>query len=172
MRKGPARHCVAAWPAKRVRVRCHVEEKVMHIRKLVGLGTLIATLAAGSLALAQEQSEPSPAEQKTDQKMMMGGCPMMKGMMGKDKGGMMGQMMAPDRSALFGTRVTPVMNLSVEDVSGYLTAQLEQLNNKRLKLGEVKSADGTITADIVTVDNSLVQRLKVNRHTGTIEYQQ
>jgi hypothetical protein len=29
----------------------------------------------------------------------------------------------------------------------------------------------TITADIVTVDNSLVLRLKVDRHTGTIEYQ-
>ena len=36
----------------------------------------------------------------------------------------------------------------------------------------VKSADGgTITADIVTVDNSLVQRLKVDQRTGTIEYQ-
>ena len=29
---------------------------------------------------------------------------------------------------------------------------------------------GTITADIMTVDNSLVLRLKVDRHTGTIEY--
>ena len=142
----------------------------MHIRKLIGLGALIATLVGSSIAFAQEQkqSEPSPAEQKTDQKMMMGGCPMMKGMMGK--GGMMGQMMGPDKGALFGTRVTPMMNLSVEDVSGYLTVQLDQLNNKRLKLGEVKSEDGTITADIVTVDNSLVQRLKVNRHTGAIDY--
>lgn len=161
----------------------------MRIRKLIGLSTLIAALVAGSLALAQEQSEPSSAEhsahraaadqkedaadQKADQKkkMMMGGCPMMKGMMGKGKKGMMGQMMGADKGALFGTRVTPVMNLSVEDVSGYLTVQLDQLNNKRLKLGEVKSEDGTITADIVTVDDSLVQRLKVNRHTGTIEYQ-
>lgn len=160
----------------------------MRIRKLIGLSTLIAALVAGSLAFAQEQSEPSSAEhsahhaaadqkedatdQKADQKkMMMGGCPMMKGMMGKGKKGMMGQMMGADKGALFGTRVTPVMNLSVEDVSGYLTVQLDQLNNKRLKLGEVKSADGTITADIVTVDNSLVQRLKVNRYTGAIEYQ-
>jgi hypothetical protein len=31
--------------------------------------------------------------------------------------------------------------------------------------------NGTITADIATVDNSLVQRLKVDRHTGAIEYQ-
>lgn len=156
------------------------------MHKLIGLGMLIATLVAGSIAFAQEQGEQSSAEhsahhaaaqkedaaeQKTDQKMMMGGCPMMKGMMGKGKKGMMGQMMGADKGALFGTRVTPVMNLSVEDVSGYLTVQLDQLNNKRLKVGEVKSEDGTITADIVTVDNSLVQRLKVNRHTGAIEYE-
>jgi hypothetical protein len=63
------------------------------------------------------------------------------------------------------------MNLSVEDVRGYLDAQLDGLNDKRLKVGDVKSDDGSITANIVTVDNSLVQRLKVNRHTGDIEYQ-
>jgi hypothetical protein len=49
--------------------------------------------------------------------------------------------------------------------------QLDRLNNKRLKLGDIRSDDGTITADVVTLDNSLVQRLKVDRHTGAIEYQ-
>ena len=57
--------------------------------------------------------------------------------------------------ALFGSRVTPVMNLSPEDVRGYLGLQLQRLNNKRLKIGDLKSDDGTITADVVTVDNSL-----------------
>jgi hypothetical protein len=74
-------------------------------------------------------------------------------------------------AAPFGTRVTPMMNLSVEDVRSYLDAQLEHLNNKRLKVGDVKANDGTITADIVTVDNSLVQRLKISRRTGAIEYE-
>jgi hypothetical protein len=73
--------------------------------------------------------------------------------------------------ALFGSRVTRVMNLSLEDVRGYLALRLERLNNKRLKIGDLKSDDGTITADIVTVDNSLVQRLKVDRHTGAIQYE-
>jgi hypothetical protein len=72
---------------------------------------------------------------------------------------------------LFGSRVTPMMNLSIDDVRGYLASQLEGLNNKRLKVGDIKSDDGTITADIVTVDNSLVQRLKVDRHTGAINYE-
>lgn len=63
------------------------------------------------------------------------------------------------------------MNLSVEDVSGYLNLRLKSVGNKRLKIGEVKSDDGTITADIVTTDNSLVLRMKVDRRTGAIEYE-
>jgi hypothetical protein len=80
-------------------------------------------------------------------------------------------MMHSDMGALFGSRVTPVMNLSPEDVRGYLGLQLQRLNNKRLKIGDLRSDDGTITADIVTVDNSLVQRLKIDRHTGAIQYE-
>lgn len=102
-------------------------------------------------------------------------CPMMRsGMM---QGGMMGSetmgsgMMRSRTSALFGTRVTPAMNLSVDDVRSYLASQLEHLQNKRLKVGEINAGDGTITADIVTVDNSLVQRLKVDRRTGAIAYE-
>jgi hypothetical protein len=55
--------------------------------------------------------------------------------------------------------------------SSQLGAQLVRLANKRLKVGDIKADNGTITADIVTVDNSLVQRLKVDRHTGSIEYE-
>jgi hypothetical protein len=79
--------------------------------------------------------------------------------------------MGGEAGELFGSRVTPVMNLSVEDVRAYLSSQLERLNNKRLKLGDINSADGTISADVVTVDNSLVQRLKVDRHSGAITYE-
>jgi len=108
--------------------------------------------------------------------MMHGG--MGSGMMGQHMGGGMmmgsGMMQSGSRSgmgALFGSRVTPVMNLSPEDVRGYLGLQLQRLNNKRLKIGDLKSDDGTITADVVTVDNSLVQRLKIDRHTGVIQYE-
>lgn len=98
---------------------------------------------------------------------MMRGRMMHGGMMG-----MMGSGMTRDgMDALFGSRVRPVMNLSVDDVRGYLASRLDRLNNKRLKLGDIKSADGAITADIVTVDNSLVQRLKVDPHTGAIAYE-
>ena len=90
----------------------------------------------------------------------------MSGMMGS---GIMGGA-TPGMGGLFGERVRPVMNLSVDDVRSYLTMRLERLNNKRLKVGDVKSDEATITADIVTVDNSLVQELKIDRHTGAITY--
>jgi hypothetical protein len=105
-------------------------------------------------------------------------CPMMNAMMqgGMGQGmmgpGMMGQGMTGSgmSGGMFGSRVTPIMNLSVDDVRGYLGVQIERLNNNRLKIGNI-SADGeTINAEIVTVDNSLVQKLKVDRHTGLIEY--
>ena len=102
-------------------------------------------------------------------------CPMMRGgMMGSGMmgSGMMGSgSMGGGMTALFGSRVRPVMTLSVDDVRAYLTAQLQRLDNKRLKVGDIKSGDGTITADIVTVDNSLVQRMKVDPHSGAITYE-
>jgi hypothetical protein len=103
--------------------------------------------------------------------MMRGGmgmmCPMMAGMMqGRDSETAHGGM-----GALFGSRVTQMMNLSVEDVRSYLALQLDRLNNKRLKIGNVAADGATISAEIVTVDDSLVQRLKVERRTGAIEYE-
>jgi len=98
-------------------------------------------------------------------------CPMMGGMM---QGSMMGSGMmggAGGMTALFGSRVVPTMNLSVDDVRAYLTAQLDRLGNKRLKVGNINADGGFVTADIATVDNSLVQRVKVNRSTGAIEYE-
>lgn len=67
--------------------------------------------------------------------------------------------------------MTPMMNLSIDDVRSYLSLQLERINNKRLKLGNVSADNGAISAEIVTIDNSLVQRLKVDHHTGALEYE-
>ena len=158
----------------------------MNVLGSLRLGVLLTALVVtGAMALAQEQGQRMHGTmgQQTDQPMMEG-CPMMGSKMGQ-RGGMMGQGMGPGSmhggmgpgmmqggmGALFGSRVTPMMNLSAEDVRGYLGGQLDRLDNKRLKVGDIKVDNGTITADIVTVDNSLVQRLKVDRHTGAIGYQ-
>jgi hypothetical protein len=66
--------------------------------------------------------------------------------------------------------VTPIQHLSTDDVRHYFEHRLEGIGNDRLKVGEVTQADDdTITVDIVTVDNSLVDRLEVDPHSGRIE---
>lgn len=60
------------------------------------------------------------------------------------------------------------LNLSTDDVKKRFEGWLTWQGNPRLKVGEVKEKDAeTIEADIVTKDNSLVQRFAVDRHTGT-----
>jgi hypothetical protein len=159
----------------------------------VAVGVAVTAVDEAAAQGMQDRMGPGMMQGSTDQQTMgqgmmpggmgpaatgqgMGQCMMHSGMgsgmMGQNMG--RGMMQGGSRSgmgALFGSRVTPIMNLSPEDVRGYLGLQLQRLNNKRLKIGDLKSDDGTITADIVTVDNSLVQRLKIDRHTGAIQYE-
>jgi hypothetical protein len=59
------------------------------------------------------------------------------------------------------------LKLTADEVKARMQQWLTIRHNPRLKLGDVKEKDAdTITADIVTVDNSLVQRFDINRHTG------
>jgi hypothetical protein len=93
-------------------------------------------------------------------------------MMGQGAGpGMMAQI-GPGMggwSGLEGRRVVPVMQLSADDVRVFLERYLASLGNARLKVGKVTEADqDTITAEIVTVDDSLVESFAVDRHTGVI----
>ncbi len=60
-------------------------------------------------------------------------------------------------------------DLSADDVRGRLERSLKWHGNERLKVGEVKELDDdTIVAEIVTLDDSLVDRFKVDRHTGSM----
>jgi hypothetical protein len=62
---------------------------------------------------------------------------------------------------------TAEKNLSAHDVTKILEALLAWHGNDRLKVGKVVEKDeNTIIAEIVTVDDSLVERLAVNRKTG------
>ena len=63
----------------------------------------------------------------------------------------------------------PTLNLSTDDVKSRVERWLVQQGNQRLKVGEVKENDAnTITADVVTKDNSLVDRFIIDRHTGAV----
>src|SRR6516165_6942681 len=164
----------------KVRQRLDQEEKHMKTRTFLLVSAMAGALAVGAVDAASAQG----MQDRMGTGMMQGGPSqgagggMMRGGMsssatesGMNQCGMMQSGSRSGMGALFGSRVTPVMNLSPEDVRGYLGLQLQRLNNKRLKIGDLKSDDGTITADIVTVDNSLVQRLKIDRHTGAIQYE-
>lgn len=90
------------------------------------------------------------------------------GMMGsghEGKGRHMGGAMIGGR-----LRVTPVQHLSIDDVSHFFGHYLERLGNERLKLGEVtKKDEDTITAQVVTLEGSLVQTYEVDRHSGVVK---
>jgi hypothetical protein len=59
------------------------------------------------------------------------------------------------------------LNLSTDDVKSYFERSIAWQGNSRLKVGDVKEKDAdAIVADIVTKDNSLVERFIVNRHNG------
>jgi hypothetical protein len=72
-------------------------------------------------------------------------------------------------SGLEGRRVVPMLQLSTDDVRGFFERHLAALGNERLKVGKIEAlGDDTITADVTTVDDSLVERFEVDRRTGVI----
>jgi hypothetical protein len=62
----------------------------------------------------------------------------------------------------------PAAGITVERARAMLEGVLAWHGNPRLKLGTVEEQnEDTIVAEILTVDDSLVQRLAVDRATGT-----
>lgn len=140
-----------------------------------GRAFLFAAVAGGGVAVAAASAAVAQGVGGGMGPGMMMGSGMIQGgmgpgtMQGGTSPGMTGS--GDGMGAMFGGRIDPGTNLSVEDVSGYLAGRLERLGNKRLRVGEVKADGATITADIVTIENSLVQRLRIDRRTGVIDYQ-
>ncbi|MDD7970799.1 hypothetical protein [Roseinatronobacter alkalisoli] len=96
--------------------------------------------------------------------MGQGGMPMGRMMRGQ-QGAMGGHGLGPD--AIYGMPQGGVTEMTPARVEAFLSQQLERHANPRLELGEVAQAqDGSITAEIVTTDGSLVQRLSFNRYPG------
>jgi hypothetical protein len=88
-------------------------------------------------------------------------------MMGPGMMGMMGSNSCPHCGMMWGPGGRN-LNLSVADVRANLEQWLQWNHNPRIKVGPVVEDDAnTITADIMTVDRSvLVERYRVDRHTG------
>ena len=58
-------------------------------------------------------------------------------------------------------------DINIEGVQTRMERWLAMQGNDRLKLGKIEAVDDdTITVEIVTADDSLVQKLAVDRHSG------
>jgi hypothetical protein len=107
---------------------------------------------------------------------MMGPGMMGPGMMGMDgmptgpmmhgpRGHMGGHALGP--GALYGMPHGLAAEMTPARVEAFLSHLLERHGNPRLEIGEITEADdGSIIAEIVTTDGSLVQRLAFNRFPG------
>ena len=116
--------------------------------------------------MPEMQQMPGMSGQGMGPGMMGPGMQQMPGMPGQGMG-MMGQGTMGGQGP--GMRVTPSQHLTTDDVSHFLGHFLQRHGNPRLKVGGVQEVDeDTILAEIVTVDDSLVQRWRVDRHTGQI----
>lgn len=70
---------------------------------------------------------------------------------------------------VFGLAPAATPETTPDVVRGWLQTQLDSLQNPRLTLGTIETAtDGSIIAEIRTVDGALVQRLSFNRYPGFV----
>ncbi len=119
-----------------------------------------------------EEGTPGMARGQMMQGGMMDMCPMMQGMMQGQ--GMMGQgtMRGPGAGQgglLYGIPGGQPAETTPVTARSWLERQLEEHGNPRLRIGSVeRQEDGSVIAEIETVDGSLVQRLAFNRYPGFV----
>ena len=93
----------------------------------------------------------------------------MRGWGGGPGPGMMRQGYGPGYGPHGDAQSNQAVNLSTDDVKARMERWLAWRQNSHLKVGDVKEKDAdTISADIVTKDNSLVERFIFDRHTGYV----
>jgi len=142
----------------------------MMMPEMMQMMQMMQRMMGGMAGEGMPQEGMGPGMSAQD-KMLMAGmmmCPMMQMMMGGRAGmAMPGTMTGP--GILYGMPHSTPEEMTVDSVRTLLERDLMQHGNPRLKLGEiVTAADGSITAEIITVDGSLVQKLAFNRYPGLV----
>lgn len=90
-------------------------------------------------------------------------------MAGMADGMQSGMANGPGPEAILGLAPTATPEMTPDKVQTWLQGQLDRLGNPRLVLGAIGEApDGSITAEIRTVDGALVQKLAFNRFPGFV----
>ncbi len=150
------------------------------IATLAGLGALAVAASAPALSHGPGQGGPGygPGYGMMGGGMMGGGAGYGGQQQGFGPGAGYGGMMGPGHGHGFGNgagfgfgpcgqAAAAGEDIDVDGVKARMERWLAVQNNERLKLGKVEEVDDdTITAEIVTVDGSLVQKLAIDRHTG------
>jgi len=150
-------------------------------RSLIALAT-VATLGLTALGATVTLADPAdgPARPGWGPGMMGGGYG--PGMMGGNGPGpgmmgmMMGGGMGPAMMAAAGTDVpcpglaaatANAEPLTLDSAQKVVQQRLAWMGNDRLKVGKVEAkGDAAFTAEIVTLDNSLVEKLEIDAKTG------
>lgn len=142
-------------------------EMIQMMQRMMGQGGMPG-MPSGTAGQATPESGAAPGitGQTPVAGMMM--CPMIQMMRGGQAGtGMTGMMGA--QGIFLGTPLGTPEEMTEDRARALLEQQLTSLGNPRLRLGEIgTAADGSITAEIVTVDGSLVQKLAFNRFPGLV----
>jgi hypothetical protein len=134
--------------------------------KLIGAATVFAVaLMAAPAAMAHGNFGPAGGQGHGQ---MMGQGGMMGSVKGCGQGGMMGPgMMGQGQGGFTGMAAPLAEDLSSDGVRHMMEHRVARTGNPNLKVGEIVEQDeDTITADVVTQDDSLVRRFMVDRHTG------
>lgn len=77
--------------------------------------------------------------------------------------------LGPGPEAILGLAPGAVPEMTPETVRAWMQDRLDRLGNPRLSLGTIeKAVDGSITAEVRTVDGALVQKLSFNRYPGFV----
>lgn len=120
------------------------------------IAILTAVVMSFGAALAGAHAADGADPRDCRAAMMEGGH----GMMGHRHGMMMEMMGGPNDASVD-------KQLSADDVRAIITGHLIEHGNRRLKVGNVVEQDkDKVVADVVTVDNSLVHKVEVDRHNG------
>jgi len=88
-------------------------------------------------------------------------------MMGQGMGGGMGNHMGSGMGKHMGSGMDRKLDLSAGEVKTLIEARMIMHGNDRLKVGKVSQKDDqTYVVDIVTVDDSLVRQIEVDKDNG------
>ena len=149
-------------------------------RSLIALAT-VATLGATALGTSLTLADPGdgPGRPGWGPGMMGGGYGPGAGMMNPAMMSMMmGGGMGPAMMSAAGTNspcpglaaaTANAEPLTLDDAQKVVQQRLAWMGNDRLKVGKVEAkGDAAFTAEIVTLDNSLVEKLEIDAKTGFI----